>query len=118
MPPSTGTLDAAPVRASFEARAGQCYRAFVATEPAVPVSVEVRSSRGTSLVRQELSGAGAVPAAGPLCPSGDDDVTLDLSSQAGGRFWLELWAGRARADESEALSAAPLSTASAVSAPR
>jgi hypothetical protein len=117
MPPSTGTLDAAPVRATFEARAGRCYRAFVAAEPAVVFSVEVRSSRGTSLVRQEVAGAGAVPAAGPLCPA-DDELTLDLSSQVGGRFWLELWEGRAREDESEVLLAAPPSPASAASTPR
>lgn len=83
-----------PLSLPVRLRAGRCYRLFAVGEPAVEeLSVELRSSRGTTLARDRSTGRVVVlQPEGPVCAAGDDDATLLISARRGrGRFALELW---------------------------
>lgn len=83
-----------PLGLPVRLRAGRCYRLFAVGEPALEeLSIELRSSRGTTLARDRSTGRVVVlQPEGPVCAAGDDDATLLISARRGsGRFALELW---------------------------
>lgn len=83
-----------PLGLPVRLRAGRCYRLFAVGEPALEeLSVELRSSRGTTLARDRSTGRVVVlQPEGPICAAGYDDAMLLISARRGsGRFALELW---------------------------